>query len=1488
MSEHGTGFPESFHSASVAWFRDTLGDPTRVQVRGWAAVATGAHTLISAPTGSGKTLAAFLEAIDELVREAAAGPLPDRTRIVYVSPLKALGNDVDKNLAGPLRGIAARAETADTPIRITTAVRTGDTTAAERARMVRRPPHLLVTTPEGLYALLTSAGGRAMLSEVRTVIIDEIHALASDRRGAHLALSLERLDALVTANGGRPVQRIGLSATQSPIEDVAAFLAGAGRQCTIIDEGHVQQRDLRIELPGTPLAAVMSIAGWDVLVERIADIVRGHRTTLVFVNSRRQSERVAHLLAQKLGADVVASHHGSLAPALRLDAEARLKDGKLRVLVATASLELGLDIGDVDLVIQLGAVKRIATLLQRVGRANHRAGGVPTGRIVPLTRDDLVECVALLHAATDGALDRLVIPAHPLDVLAQQVVAACAVDAWRVDDLFALVTRAWPYRDLFRADFDRTLAMLAEGFPTERGRRGQLLAVDTVNRLVSARRGASLIALSSGGTIPDSGDYAVRLEPDGVVVGAVAEDFAIHQLPGHVIQLGSNSWRVLRVAAGEVRVERAPGEAPYMPVWFGEQPPRSDELTAAVSSLRQQVSEAPTEAIAVAELLRVPGMTSEAAEVLVKYLRATDEALGVTPSCSVLVAERFRDDAGGSQLVLHAPVGVRITRAWALALRHVLMTRFNVELQATATDDGLLLSLPGTVSFPLGDVFSLVSSEAARLILARAVREVPMFMVRWRWAASRALLVPRMRGGRRVPPHLQRTDADELLLVALGDDAARRAVGRSLRVEAEAGSATSMREDAATTDPQRVEPVPEQPLLRQALHDCLHEAMDADGLIALLDAVQRGGITVRSVERIAPSPAAYALVTARPPAFLDNGALMDRRTRNVRAPSSPGLDTAAPLNSLRHSDLVDDLAVHPEAVTRIRREVAPDFSSLEDAAAQLQLAGVIAEGEIVGNAEARVSLDALVATERAFRFLSEAGTPLWGAVERCADLVALFPDARRELGTRAPSASPNDPIAVLARFLAGRLESSGPVTVGDVVDALTLPATLVEAALERLIDDGRVLRGSYDPVRPDATTWCDRRVLSRIERLTRNRLRAEIEAVPVSTYWRFLLRWQGVTAATRRRGRDGVASVLAMLDGIELPATVWEASVLPARIAGYDLDLLDDVCLSGKFGWGRLSLACGVSEGDVTPRTQLTKATPLALFRAEHLETWRAFAASDTSAAGGELSSLSGAARRVVERLVRRGPSFLQALERALESPAGTVDVPGAASVELELALLELVGAGWLTADAFAAVRGLLARPAKWGVPRLVRLANLNTGRWSLLPPPEPLSDPVARDRAVERYARTLLQRYGVVVRPVVQRESAPAAGVRWGELLRMLRRLEARGEIRGGYFVQGAGGEHFALPEAVALLREVSLEAPAGELIALSTADPLNLTGILDDGPRVASRTTGRVLLEGGEAVAALEGRRVISLRAGTVVSPAHESVLRADLAPAALAAFT
>jgi ATP-dependent helicase Lhr and Lhr-like helicase len=1430
------GVPDHFQQATRAWFSQQFGEPTQAQVRGWAAISQGRHTLIAAPTGSGKTLAAFLSAIDELVAEAARGALENVTRVVYVSPLKALGNDVERNLAGPLAGIAAIAQAQSLELTITTAVRTGDTSSSERAKMVRRPPHILVTTPEGLYALVTSKGGRSMLGGVRTVIIDEIHALAPDRRGAHLAITLERLQALAES----PIQRIGLSATQKPIDTVARFLVGAQGDCAIVDEGHGRERDLKLELPSAPLQAVMPNEVMEEVYDRVAALAQEHRTTLVFVNSRRQCERVAHNLARRLGEDQVASHHGSLSPPLRLHAESRLKAGELQVLVATASLELGIDIGDVDLVIQLGSVKRIAMFLQRVGRACHWHGGVPKGRIFPLSRDELVECVALLRCVEQGELDRLEIPDHPLDVLAQQVVAAAVTQEWAADELFQLMRGAYPYRNLQRDDFDRVLEMLATGFPTERGRRGVLINYDRVNGIVSARPGAKMTCLISGGTIPDSSDYKVRLEPKGVVVGAIAEDFAIHQMPGHVIQLGSNTWRILQVTAGEVRVEGAPGEAPYMPIWFGETPARTDELSEAVARLRADVAAAPSAEAAVAALAH-PWLDGFAAGQLVAYLRQVEAALGAMPTRDCVVTERFLDQAGGEQVVVHSPYGVRVNRAWALALRQVLGTRFDVELQAAATDDAILLSLPAKASFPLGETYELIKAANAAATVAAATLDVPMFMVRWRWAVTRALVVQRQRGGKPVPPHIQRTDAEELMLAAFPAQRPSQMMRQDGGQGGQTGPKLGVRSRTA-------EEIPNHPLVQQTLNDCLLEAMDIRGFTDLLRRIEAGEVAARVVERLHPSPAAFNVITAKPPAFLDNVPLMERRARNVGSGPS-------------HLALEADTLVHPEAVARITAEVAPDLRSGEDLANHLWLSGVLSETEV---RPMRPWLDELAKAGRAAAFTLENGAVLWAAMDRIAEVAAAFPQAQK-LCDRISDLPPKDALASLLR---GRLETSGPVTSGDLVEMLGCSKNLVMAALEQLEAEGSVLRGAYDPARPGEMTWCDRRVLSRIHRLTRNHLRAEIEPVTLEQFYRFLLRWHGLTPCDRRQGQDGLAHVLDMLDGLELPASLWEAEILPSRIKHYDPRDLDSLGLSGQFAWGRLS-APPPAKGAAKPHA-LSRTTPISICRVEHLATWRALASG-----AADPPHLSPSAQQLLNYFKTQGPSFLAQVESAQKMLKS----------QLQNALMELVATGLLTADSFAGLRMLLAKPVKTTrIPRIDPTRNANIGRWSLLPHPAAIADPVEREAAVEKYARSVLRRYGVIAHSVVQREGA---GVSWLELLRVLRRLEARGEVRGGYFVEGAGGEHYALPEALPLLREVRGSDPTGLLTSLSTADPLNLTGVLTGCDRIPSRANARLLLRDAVPIAVDDGKQVRLINGAADLTSDELKTLRRSAAPWALARY-
>src|SRR5690349_23204793 len=697
-----------FHPAVRAWFDQSFAAPTPAQGDAWPAIKVGRDVLIAAPTGSGKTLAAFLCAIDGLVRHGLEGGLSDETQIVYVSPLKALSNDIHRNLDVPLAGIRKALRAQGLPeVVIRSWVRTGDTPQAERQRAAKLPPHIVVTTPESLYILLGSDSGRAMLKTTRAVIVDEIHAVASSKRGSHLLVSLERLSALC---GGK-LQRIGLSATQKPIEEVANFLVGAAAERElplIVDSGHYRTRDLQLEVPPSPLEAVMSAEVWDQVYDRLATLVEEHRTTLIFVNTRRMAERVTRKLSDRLGETRVAAHHGSLAQEQRLDAEQRLKSGALSAMVATSSLELGIDIGDVDLVCQLGSPRSIAAFLQRVGRSGHSVGGQPKGRLFPLSNDDLVECAALIDSANHGELDRLIMPAVPLDVLAQQIAAEVNAEEWNEAELFALVRRAWPYRNLEHETYASVLRMLADGFTTRRGRRGALIHRDEVNGVLRGRRGARLTAITSGGTIPDNSDFQVLLEPENVVVGTVNEDFAVESLQGDIFQLGNTAYQIIRVERGVVRVEDAHGQPPTIPFWLGEAPARTDELSHAVSRLREDIARRLNgqndKQGAFEEVVENLGLSEQSAGQLVDYLASAHAALGTLPTQKTVVFERFFDESGGMQLVIHSPFGSRINRAWGLALRKRFCTKFNFELQAAATEDSIVLSLSTSHSFPLESI----------------------------------------------------------------------------------------------------------------------------------------------------------------------------------------------------------------------------------------------------------------------------------------------------------------------------------------------------------------------------------------------------------------------------------------------------------------------------------------------------------------------------------------------------------------------------------------------------------------------------------------------------------------------------------------------------------------------------------------------------------------------------------------------------------------
>lgn len=1399
-----------FHPAVAGWFSRSFPAPTPAQAAAWPLIRAGRSTLVAAPTGSGKTLTAFLAAIDGLVQQGLAEDgLADATRVLYVSPLKALSNDIHINLEEPLAGITAELARLGLPaLEIRTAVRTGDTPQAERNAMRKRVPHILVTTPESLYVLLGSASGREMLADVQSVIVDEIHAIAGNKRGSHLALSLERLEALCN----RPLVRVGLSATQKPIDAVARFLVGVERPCEIVDIGHGRARDLALEVPPVPLEAVMSNDAWALVYDRLAALAGEHRTTLVFVNTRRLAERTTRHLAERLGAEVVAAHHGSLAREQRLSAEQKLKRGELRVLVATASLELGIDIGDVELVCQLGSPRSISAFLQRVGRAGHQVAGVSKGRLFPSSRDDLIECAALLDAVRRGELDTLKIPHAPLDVLAQQIVAEVACREWEEEALLQLFRRAMPYAAVDDATFQALLRMLAEGYTTRHGTRGAYLHRDLATRSLRGRRGGRLTALTSGGTIADNADYAVLLEPQGLNIGTVNEDFAVESLAGDVFQLGNTSYRILKIESGRVRVEDAQGMPPSIPFWLGEAPGRSDELSFAVARLRDEIDRRLAEGAAVGRVDLSPaidwltgtlGLAETAARQIVEYLARARSALGALPTQQRLVMERFFDESGGTQLVIHSPYGSRINRAWGLALRKRFCRTFNFELQAAATEDAIILSLSTSHSFPLAEVWRYLHSASAEQVLIQALLDAPLFGVRWRWIATTALALPRMAGGRKVAPQLQRMKSDDLLATVFPDQVAclENIVGE--------------RE------------IPDHPLVRQTLDDCLHEAMDSEGWLALLRRMEGGEVELLARDLPAPSPLAMETLGARPYAFLDDAPLEERRTQAVLARRWSDPESA------------DDLgALDPEAIAAVREEAWPEARSADELHEALTALGCIVEAETAAQPQWSEWLAELARGGRATRMEVAHDRVLWLPLERLMLLRAVYPQAPFQPHLEAPGGydQPIEEEAALVELIRARLSGFGPLPVALIARPLALPASAVAAALVRLESQGYVMRGRFSAGAVEEE-WCERHLLARIHRYTVKRLRREIEPVERVDFMRFLADWQHLSVTTRMQGREALATVVEQLEGFQAAAAAWEADLLPARLKDYGGTWLDELCRSGRIVWTRLAGRLRASGGPV-------RGTPIVLLPRRQLPTWYALA-SDAPA-----PELSSRAQRVFECLNAQGALFFDELQHDAHLLRS----------ELEDALGELVAVGLVNADSFAGLRALLAPASKRS--RTARRSRGgafiggmdDAGRWALVRKSgagEEARTPAFDAEALEHIARVLLRRYGVVCWRLLAREADWLPP--WRDLLRVYHRLEARGEIRGGRFVAAVAGEQFALPEALGLLREVRKRPLTGEMLAVSAVDPFNQLGTLLPGSRVPALAANRILFRDGLPVAVL-----------------------------------
>ena len=1430
-----------FHPLIAEWFRSSVGTPTDVQVQAWPAIQSATDTLIAAPTGSGKTFAAFLSCIDQLFKQALARELDDRTEVLYVSPLKALSNDVQKNLQKPLADIGQAALQAGMLMpELRVLVRTGDTPMADRQQMLKRPPHILVTTPESLFILLTAEKSRRLLQTVRTVIVDEIHAVAPNKRGAHLALSLERLEALTSS---KP-QRIGLSATQRPIETVARFLVGERPLPTVIDVGHRRHMDIAVEAPKDELSAVATNAIWSDIYDRLAELVREHRSTLVFVNTRRLAERVSHSLEERLqdlGAEAVAAHHGSLSRQIRLSAEERLKSGKTRVVVATASLELGIDIGTVDLVCQIGSPRAIATGLQRIGRAGHWIKAIPKGRLFATTRDELLECAALIRAVKTGVLDRIEVPPAPLDILAQQIVASAATQSWNEDELFALVRLAFPYRMLERTAFDSIVRMLADGISTSRGRGLAYLYHDRVNHKLKGRRGARLAAITSGGAIPDTANYAVIAEPTGTIVGSVDEDFAVESLAGDIMLLGNTSWRIKRVEMGKVRVEDAHGAPPSIPFWRGEAPSRTAELSAEVALLRHDIAARASEAGSQPSAIGVEsvpvtrhaspitwlreecGLDQRGAEQAIEYVLGSKAILGTVPTQDTIVAERFFDESGGMQLVIHAPFGGRITRAWGLALRKRFCVTFDFELQAAATDNGLVLSLGEKHSFPLESVFGYLHSKTVREVLTQAVLQAPMFATRWRWNVSRALALLRFSKGKKVPPQIQRMKAEDLLAAVFPD-------------------ATACQDNVIG---ERTRQIPEHPLVQETVRDCLTEAMDVDGLTEILRNIEAGSIRCVAIDTPTPSPFSHEILNANPYAFLDDAPLEERRARAVELRRTLPVELAGEVGAL-----------DPEAIEEVARQSWPvvrDPDELHDAL--LTLWWVPVERGKGWEVYVPALMESGRATEVTVQGKGEgegAKVRGWTAAENQERIETLFAGGDE---------------ATLDVVVQGWMESIGPTTATELASRLSLPADAIERSLLRLEGAGQVLRGrfrphailSHEPSAPlSALEWCHRRLLARIHRLTIGKLRREIQPVSAVEFVRFLFQWQHVVSGARQHGEAGLLEIITQLAGFEAAASAWDTHLLRVRMAKYEPELLDRLCLRGAVSWGRLSPHPKLAQTDERERARRivpTSLAPISLFPRDEAD-WLldAFHEEDSAIRPEPFAVLSAVGQDLRRILSESGACFFADLVRAT----------GHLPAQVEEGLWELIAAGFVTADGFDNLRALMdpRRRRAEGRERMRRPRHA-AGRWSLLrtavshQPPAISPSPVTRHSSsfTDRVARQLLRRYGVVFRDLLMRESLVKS---WRDLLVSYRRLELKGEVRGGRFVDGFTGEQFALPEAVEALRAIrkSGNTSASQEVRLSACDPLNVAGVILPGPRVPAVPTNFLVVKDGVVVRTVLGR--------------------------------
>ncbi|PYN05343.1 MAG: hypothetical protein DME07_00195 [Candidatus Rokuibacteriota bacterium] len=1087
------------------WFEDTFAQATRPQIEGWDAIASGRDTLIVAPTGSGKTLAAFLWALDHLHRLGLERRLEDRVYVVYVSPLRALNNDIEKNLRAPLAGIraAAAAEGIKLP-EVRVAVRTGDTLAPQRQAMTRRPPHVLITTPESLYILLTSERFRPAFAHTRFLIVDEIHALMGSKRGAHLALSLERLQALVEAGGGARPQRIGCSATVSPIESALAFLTGAtARDPITIDAGFTRDLDLQIVAPVDDFLTSESDMVWEATLQQIAELVQAHRTTLVFAQSRRAAERLARDLNDRITDGRVAAHHGSLSRRARLEAENRLKQGELRALVATSSLELGIDVGAIDLVVQLQSPRNIAAALQRVGRAGHLLSRTSKGRIIVTRGEELLEAAAVARSIKERQLDRVVMPEAPLDVLAQQVVAAVAAESLTVDVLHARFKNAAPYRNLGREELVAVVRSLAEPLPAEVKGAAPRILWDRVNDRLHARRGSRFLALTSGGTIPDNGLYDVFVAETDLKVGTLDEEFVTESLPGDVFLLGSHAWKIVKVRSDRVLVEDAQGMSPTIPFWKGEHPSRSWELGLAVGRLRRDAAERLDAPDFVAWATDACGLDARAAGAMRAWLVKAGEILDGVPDDQGIVVESFSDEMGGRHAMIHAVFGMRINGAWGMVLREKLRRVFGIVAEASHVDDGILLSFaPGQVPPAPERLVTLVAPEEVDTLLGRALIGTPLFATRFRHCAIRALFIPRMSRGQRTPAYLQRLKADALL----------ESVGGQ----------------------------PEFPVVAETLRECFNDALDVTRLKRLLERLHDGEMWRRHVDTPLPSPFVYPLLLAWDWAYLGAGHAEERRSDAV---------------TMRKAWSVAAGPLRPEIVAAVEAELqktSPDRRARD----ANELAGILDD------------LGDLTAAEIAARALDDAEGMIAALAAEHRVLVLEFPSGRKAWAgaTDATLYGSLATDAGLERVTLRLLRTRGPVTAAWLAERYGLPADAATGVLERLAARGLVRRGAFLAEAP-APQYVHIAVLDEIQRRQVHARRVPRPVASAEQFSAFLLRRHHLHPDHRLAGPPGVLASLELLQGEELPVRVWEQDLLPARVENYEREWLDRLGLAGEMAW---------------------------------------------------------------------------------------------------------------------------------------------------------------------------------------------------------------------------------------------------------------------------------------------------------------------------------